>query len=156
MRVGGRLCVRGVSERERVGRCLAAAACAHLTTPLPATHPCASARFARLLRLSSLPLSRRHSLAGAGTIAADVRRLFERVSSLRLSSKKMKYVFKRWLTWEQEHGNEQTVAHVKDRAREYVQLKAGGDDTVAVGDANAGDDDDGGAEEDEGDSEGDE
>lgn len=55
-----------------------------------------------------------------------MRRLFERVASLKLSSKKMKYVFKRWLGWEQAHGDAQTVAHVKARAREYVESKAGG------------------------------
>lgn len=73
---------------------------------------------------------------GAGTLASDVRRLFERVSSLKLSSKKMKYVLKRWLDWEAIHGDADTMAAVKQRAREYVQLKAGGEiEDVAGGGA---------------------
>lgn len=80
-----------------------------------------------------------------------MRRLFERVSSLKLSSKKMKYVLKRWLDWEAAHGDVDTMAAVKQRAREYVQLKAGGDleEAAAVGaDAPDGSDGDGGEESD--------
>lgn len=69
-----------------------------------------------------------------------MRRLFERVSTLHLSSKKMKYVLKRWLGWEEEHGDEGTMAAVKARAREYVDLKAGGglgQDRAALAGVNA-------------------
>jgi len=76
---------------------------------------------------------------GAGTAPADVRRLFERAASLKLSSKKMKYVFKRWLTWEQANGDSAAVAHVKDRAREYVQLKTGVDAAAVDTPASRGD-----------------
>eukprot|EP00742_Colponemidia_sp_Colp-10_P002144 GILJ01002291.1.p1 GENE.GILJ01002291.1~~GILJ01002291.1.p1 ORF type:complete len:1257 (+),score=280.24 GILJ01002291.1:184-3954(+) len=49
------------------------------------------------------------------------RRLFERCISLRLSSKKMKFFFKRYLEFEKEVGTEETIEHVKQKAREYVE-----------------------------------
>jgi rRNA biogenesis protein RRP5 len=54
------------------------------------------------------------------------RRLFERVTSLPvpLSSKKMKYFFKRWLAFEKEFGTDQTVARVKQKAQDYLDSKA--------------------------------
>ncbi|KAI9475187.1 hypothetical protein BX667DRAFT_525444, partial [Coemansia mojavensis] len=45
--------------------------------------------------------------------------LFERVTSMKHSSKKMKFLFKRWLKFEKDHGSEATIEHVKQRAREY-------------------------------------
>lgn len=52
-----------------------------------------------------------------------VRALFERVISLNLSTKKMKYFFKRYLEFEKTEGSDDTVAHVKAKAREYIQTK---------------------------------
>ncbi|KAJ2614175.1 rRNA biogenesis protein rrp5 [Coemansia sp. RSA 1365] len=51
---------------------------------------------------------------------APVRSLFERVIAMKLSSKKVKSFFKKWLKFEKDHGSEATVEHVKQRAREYV------------------------------------
>lgn len=100
---------------------------------LPLLVPCAALIPSLLLPLAApscvRPVPR---AADAGTLVPDVRRLFERVAALKLSSKKMKYVFKRWLGWEQAHGSAATIARVKDKAREYVQLKAGGDDTAVA------------------------
>ncbi|KAJ1761641.1 rRNA biogenesis protein rrp5, partial [Coemansia sp. RSA 1591] len=48
------------------------------------------------------------------------RKLFERVVSMKNSSKKMKFFFKKWLKFEKDHGTEATVEHVKQKAREYV------------------------------------
>lgn len=56
--------------------------------------------------------------------AGDVdtaRRLFERATSLKLSSKKMKFFFKKFLAFEREHGSKQTVREVTERARAYVE-----------------------------------
>ena len=53
--------------------------------------------------------------------AAVIRRLFERVTSLRLSSKKMKFFFKRYLEYEKTSGTEDTIDHVKQKARSYVE-----------------------------------
>jgi len=56
--------------------------------------------------------------------AADVnciRSLFERVTSLHASSKKMKYFFSRYLTWAREQADDSLVDHVKEKARQYVE-----------------------------------
>jgi rRNA biogenesis protein RRP5 len=37
-----------------------------------------------------------------------------------LPAKKMKFLFKRYLEYEREHGDASTVAHVKQRAMDYV------------------------------------
>ncbi|KAF9977457.1 rRNA biogenesis protein rrp5 [Actinomortierella ambigua] len=50
-----------------------------------------------------------------------VRRLFARVVSLKLSSKKMKFFFKKWLAYEKDHGDEDHVEEVKRRALAYVE-----------------------------------
>jgi len=55
----------------------------------------------------------------------STRRLFERVTSLRLSSKKMKYFFSRYLKYARESGDAQLVAHVKEKARAWVESAAG-------------------------------
>ncbi|KAM0789071.1 hypothetical protein ACM66B_003134 [Microbotryomycetes sp. NB124-2] len=49
-----------------------------------------------------------------------VRALFERVLQQRLSSKKGKAVFKKWLSFEKEHGDEAGAAAVKDKALAFV------------------------------------
>jgi rRNA biogenesis protein RRP5 len=50
-----------------------------------------------------------------------VRTLLERATSLALPPKKMKFLFRRWLEFEKGHGGEEQVAHVKQRALEFVQ-----------------------------------
>ncbi|KAG0094044.1 rRNA biogenesis protein rrp5 [Podila epicladia] len=50
-----------------------------------------------------------------------VRRLFARVVSLKLSSKKMKFFFKKWLAYEKDHGDEDHIEEVKRRALAYVE-----------------------------------
>jgi len=52
-----------------------------------------------------------------------IRRVFERTIHLSLSSKKMKFFFDRYLQYEKEFGSVETVQHVKDAAREFVQSK---------------------------------
>ncbi|GAA5875823.1 hypothetical protein JCM1840_003525 [Sporobolomyces johnsonii] len=59
---------------------------------------------------------------------AGVRALFDRILSRRLSSKKGKSVFKKWLSFEKEFGDEQGVDTVKERAMEFVQSRQGGAD----------------------------
>ena len=53
------------------------------------------------------------------------RRLFERVTALRLSSKKMKFFFKRYLAYARAAGDEELVEHVKEKARAWVESAAG-------------------------------
>ncbi|EGD79227.1 hypothetical protein PTSG_12966 [Salpingoeca rosetta] len=53
-----------------------------------------------------------------------IRALFERVITLNLSSKKMRFFFKRYLDFEKEHGDAGHVEHVKEKAREYVASKS--------------------------------
>ena len=48
------------------------------------------------------------------------RRLFERVIHLKVSSKKMKFFFKKYLEFEKKHGTEEGVEHVKEAAMAYV------------------------------------
>ncbi len=49
------------------------------------------------------------------------RRLFERTISLKLSTKKMKFFFKKYLDFERASGNERGVEHVKQAAMAYVE-----------------------------------
>ncbi|EPY49902.1 U3 snoRNP-associated protein Rrp5 [Schizosaccharomyces cryophilus OY26] len=51
---------------------------------------------------------------------AIVRRLFERVLASKLSTKKAKFIFKKWLTYEKEIGDNKGVEAVKQKALEYV------------------------------------
>ena len=58
------------------------------------------------------------------TAAGDVdhaRRLFERAVHVKQSTKKMKFFFKKYLSFEMQHGNAQTVQHVRDAAKAYVE-----------------------------------
>lgn len=50
-----------------------------------------------------------------------VRALFERCTHLALPPKKMKFFFKRYLKYEETHGDDDHVEHVKKQAMEYVQ-----------------------------------
>lgn len=51
------------------------------------------------------------------------RELFERVINLKLSTKKMKFFFKKYLEFEQKYGSLQTVSLVKDKATSYVEQR---------------------------------
>ncbi|EPX71929.1 U3 snoRNP-associated protein Rrp5 [Schizosaccharomyces octosporus yFS286] len=51
---------------------------------------------------------------------AIIRRLFERVLASKLSTKKAKFIFKKWLTYEKEIGDNKGVESVKQKALEYV------------------------------------
>jgi len=52
-----------------------------------------------------------------------IRAIFERVITLNLSSKKMKFFFKRYLAFEKEKGNAVTADAVKNKARQWVEMK---------------------------------
>ena len=54
------------------------------------------------------------------------RTLFERVTHLHLPAKKMKFLFKRFLDFEKQHGTPSTVEHVKKRAMEFAASLSGG------------------------------
>ncbi|KAJ2781535.1 rRNA biogenesis protein rrp5 [Coemansia javaensis] len=56
----------------------------------------------------------------SGRCWAPARALFERVTSMNHAPRKMKFLFKKWLKFEKDHGSEATVERVKERAREYV------------------------------------
>jgi len=56
------------------------------------------------------------------------RRLLERVTSLRLSSKKMKFFFSRYLTYARDAGDDALVAQVKEKARVWVENATKADD----------------------------
>lgn len=49
------------------------------------------------------------------------RRLFERVASMKFSSKKMKFLFKKWIQFEKAHGTEDDVQRVKEKTLAYVE-----------------------------------
>jgi rRNA biogenesis protein RRP5 len=52
--------------------------------------------------------------------------LFERATHLALPPKKMKFLFKRYLEYEREHGDEAGVEHVKKAAMEFVERAMAG------------------------------
>jgi len=52
---------------------------------------------------------------------SGVRALFDRVLQLRLSSKKSKFIFKKWLAFEKDYGDEEGAQAVKERAIAYVE-----------------------------------
>lgn len=64
----------------------------------------------------------RHEERQAQTVSRT-RHLFERFTSLDLSSKKMKFAFKKWLDFEKVYGSVTEEKTVKIRAREYVEKK---------------------------------
>jgi len=54
-----------------------------------------------------------------------IRRLFERATSLQLSTKKMKFLFKRYLEYaKKSKAHASIVAHIKEKARSYVESKS--------------------------------
>eukprot|EP00741_Cyanophora_paradoxa_P002553 tig00000605_g2477.t1 len=58
-----------------------------------------------------------------GGDAGATRRLFERVATLNLSSKKMKFFFSKWLEFERQVGTPATQEHVRAAARAWVESK---------------------------------
>ena len=50
-----------------------------------------------------------------------IRRLFQSVLAMKMSTKKAKFFFKKWLQWEQESGDTSGVEDVRRRAKEYVE-----------------------------------
>ncbi|XP_028390902.1 protein RRP5 homolog isoform X2 [Dendronephthya gigantea] len=53
------------------------------------------------------------------------RRLLEKASTFNLPSKKMKFIFKKYLDFEKKYGDDRTVENVKKMAEDYVRNKAG-------------------------------
>lgn len=53
----------------------------------------------------------------------NVRNIFERAASLNLSSKKMRGIFKKFLQFEKQKGDEASVDHVKQLATQYLKSK---------------------------------
>ena len=56
--------------------------------------------------------------------ADSIRHLFDRVTSLSLSSKKMKNFFKRYLEYAKTTDDATLVDKVKEKARSYIEAKA--------------------------------
>jgi len=52
------------------------------------------------------------------------RQLFERLINMKWSSKKMKFFFKRFLEFEKQYGDDESIEHVKQKAREYVESQS--------------------------------
>ncbi|KAH7441212.1 hypothetical protein KP509_03G029000 [Ceratopteris richardii] len=57
--------------------------------------------------------------------ATVTRALFERVISLDLPPKKMKFLFKKYLDYEKAHGDEERMDYVKGKAMQYVESRLG-------------------------------
>ena len=76
-------------------------------------------------------------LVKAGEMEA-ARAVLDRMILLNLQPKKMKFFFKKYLDFEEKHGDVQSVNKVKKKAQEYVEAKVGGIDD----DMNDDDDDD--------------
>ncbi|KAK9723955.1 hypothetical protein RND81_05G036900 [Saponaria officinalis] len=53
-----------------------------------------------------------------------IRALFERATSLSLPPKKMNFLFKKYLSYEKAHGDEDTIEHVRQKAKEYAVTAA--------------------------------
>ena len=52
-----------------------------------------------------------------------IRDIYERAIHLKLSTKKMKFMFKRYLEFEQKHGCRADMEAVKEKARAYVEAR---------------------------------
>lgn len=50
-----------------------------------------------------------------------LRQLFERVTCLKLPARKMKFFFKKYMDFEEKHGDADTVETVKLKALQYVE-----------------------------------
>ncbi|ESO96309.1 hypothetical protein LOTGIDRAFT_144090, partial [Lottia gigantea] len=51
------------------------------------------------------------------------RKLFERVLSLKMNAKRMKFIFKKYLDFENKYGSPDRVAAIKEKALKYVETK---------------------------------
>jgi len=51
----------------------------------------------------------------------QVRNIFERATALTLTTKKMKFLFRRYLEFETKHGTENKVEYVRNRAMDFVE-----------------------------------
>ncbi len=59
----------------------------------------------------------------------SVRKLFDRITDLKLNNKSMKSFFQRWLAFEKEHGNDAArIDAIKNKARQFVASKAQADE----------------------------
>jgi len=52
---------------------------------------------------------------------AVIRRLFQSVLAMKMSTKKAKFFFKKWSQWEHESGDAAGIEDVKRRAKEFVE-----------------------------------
>ncbi len=57
------------------------------------------------------------------SFSSHYRNIFERIITLSLSTKKMKFVFKRYLDFEKKFGDDKLVEGVKTKAMNYVESK---------------------------------
>jgi rRNA biogenesis protein RRP5 len=64
-----------------------------------------------------------HVHADREAAISSVRRIYERCISLDFSTKKTKFIFKRWLSFEVETGDKGAQASVRAKARQYVETK---------------------------------
>lgn len=55
---------------------------------------------------------------------AAIERLFERVIGTKLTMKQARFFFKKWLAYEQQHGDEKSSDYVKAKAQDYVASRA--------------------------------
>lgn len=55
----------------------------------------------------------------------QIRRLFERIFEGKVKNRQARYFFKRWLAYEEEHGDERSVEKVKTMAANFVKKAAG-------------------------------
>lgn len=60
----------------------------------------------------------------------QARSLFERLAGLKMKNKRAKYVFKKWLEFEEALGNEKSRDHVKAKAQAFVEKQAVENDAV--------------------------
>ncbi|KAJ9062221.1 rRNA biogenesis protein rrp5 [Entomophthora muscae] len=80
------------------------------------------ANYSKRLDLWSIYLDMETKTLHQGSQDAEiVRRLFQRVLKLKWSSRKMKFLFKKYLAFEQTHGLPHHIDHVKGLALTYVQ-----------------------------------
>lgn len=69
--------------------------------------------------LWSIYLDQEHRIGDEDVLRA----LYERVRTLNLSTKKMRFFFKRYFSFEQQYGNAKRIEHVKEMAQEYINIK---------------------------------
>ena len=81
----------------------------------------------------ALGSGRSGSSSGAAEDRAAIRRLFQRVTASRQSSKKMRFLLKKWLAFEKQHGDAAGVLAVQAVAKSYVEAAAGGGASGAAG-----------------------